>query len=65
MSSVLDRMLRLFFSGIRDRPGHFNDDVNGKDPKGTIRAELQNYMAAFNLGVYVTSLLPKIAGWPR
>ncbi|HTA27195.1 MAG TPA: hypothetical protein VK809_05370, partial [Bacteroidia bacterium] len=49
-----------FISGITDRFTHFNDDVNGKDVNGNIKTEAQNYAAAFNIGVYLASALPKI-----
>jgi hypothetical protein len=52
-----------FISGITDRLNHFNDDVGGKDSKGNTKTEAQNFVAAFNIGVYLASMLPKIAGW--
>ena len=52
-----------YISGITDRVNHFNDDVNGKDPKGNIKTEAQNFTAAFNIGVYLATAIPKIVAW--
>lgn len=53
----------VFISGITDRAGHFDEDVNGKDSKGNVKTEAQNFTAAFNIGVCVGWLIPKIASW--
>lgn len=50
----------VFISGITDRAGHFEEDVNGVDSKGNKKTEAQNFSASFNIGVYVGWLLPKI-----
>lgn len=52
-----------YISGITDRVNHFNDDVNGRDLKGNIKTEAQNFTAAFNIGVFLASALARIAAW--
>lgn len=52
-----------FISGITDRLNHFSDDVSAKDGKGNDKTEAQNFAAAFNIGVYLASMLPKIGDW--
>ena len=51
----------VFLSGITDRAGHFDDDVNGYDAKGNIKTEAQNFTTSFNMGVALGWLIPKIA----
>lgn len=51
----------LFISGITDRVGHFADDVDGKDANGNTKTEAQNFTAAFNIGVCLSHLIPKMA----
>ncbi|MCF6407318.1 hypothetical protein L3C95_30770 [Chitinophaga filiformis] len=51
----------LFISGITDRVGYFADDVDGTDGNGNIKTEAQNFTAAFNIGVCLSHLIPKMA----
>ncbi|KAA2242965.1 hypothetical protein F0L74_10615 [Chitinophaga agrisoli] len=51
----------VFISGITDRVGHFDDDVDGKDAKGNVKTEAQNFTAAFNIGICLGNLIPKMA----
>lgn len=51
----------VFISGITDRAGHFDEDVNGSDSKGNKKTEAQNFTASYNIGVCVAWLIPKIA----
>jgi len=53
----------VFVSGITDRYLKFGSDVLGKDPKGHIKKEAQNFSVAFNIGVFLSCALPKIAPW--
>lgn len=53
----------VFISGITDRSGHFDEDVNGKDSKGNTKTEAQNFTAAYNIGICLAWLMPKIAGF--
>lgn len=51
----------VFMSGITDRAGHFDDDVNGFDFKGNVKTESQNFSSSFNIGVCLAWLIPKLA----
>lgn len=51
----------VFISGITDRVGHFADDVNGQDANGNVKTAAQNFTAAFNIGVCLSHMIPKIA----
>lgn len=51
----------VFISGITDRAGHFDDDVNGVDINGNQKTEAQNFTSSFNIGVCLSYLIPKIA----
>lgn len=53
----------VFMSGITDRAGHFDDDVNGVDSNGNKKTEAQNFTASFNIGVCLAWLMPKIASF--
>ncbi|MFB6454777.1 hypothetical protein ACE38W_05850 [Chitinophaga sp. Hz27] len=53
----------IFMSGITDREGHFDDDVNGKDANGNVKTEAQNFTAAFNIGVCLANMIPKMASF--
>ncbi|GAA0562207.1 hypothetical protein [Chitinophaga japonensis] len=53
----------LFISGITDRVGHFDEDVDGQDAKGNVKTEAQNFTAAFNIGVGLGHLIPKMASF--
>lgn len=50
----------LFISGITDREGYFADDVNGTDANGNVKTEAQNFTAAFNIGVCLGYMIPKM-----
>ncbi|NIG53912.1 hypothetical protein [Chitinophaga sp. Cy-1792] len=51
----------VFMSGITDREGYFDADVNGKDVNGNVKTEAQNFTAAFNIGVCLAHMIPKMA----
>ncbi|HEY8919782.1 MAG TPA: hypothetical protein VIM87_25255 [Chitinophaga sp.] len=53
----------IFMSGITDREGHFADDVDGKDGKGNTKTSAQNFTAAFNIGVCLSHMIPKMAAY--
>ncbi|MBV7532120.1 hypothetical protein [Chitinophaga sp. sic0106] len=53
----------VFMSGITDREGYFDADVNGKDVNGNVKTEAQNFTAAFNIGVCLGNMIPKMAGY--
>lgn len=53
----------VFISGITDREGHFDEDVNGRDAFGNVKTTAQNYTAAFNIGVCLANVLPDVVSY--
>jgi hypothetical protein len=53
----------VFISGITDRLNQFATDVNGVDTKGNVKTEAQNYTVAFNIGIYLSYLIPLLPGF--
>lgn len=53
----------IFISGITDRVGHFADDVDGTDANGNKKTAAQNFTAAFNIGVCLSYMIPKMASF--
>lgn len=55
----------IFISGITDRSSKYfkDDDSGGKDGNGNVKTNAQNFTAAFNAGVCVGNLLPKIVDY--
>ncbi|RBL88998.1 hypothetical protein [Chitinophaga flava] len=53
----------VFMSGITDREGYFDEDVNGQDANGNVKTEAQNFTAAFNIGVCLGHMIPKMASF--
>lgn len=52
-----------FISGIPNRMSHFDIDVLGFDIRGNQKILAQNFTAAFNVGIYLSYLIPLLPGF--